>query len=493
MGDVRDDQISAVLRDANPWWLAAATGRSATDWVANHRMLRDRARYDLGYRSVVLDDVANGPIDDKLVVLTGPRRVGKSIAMIDTAATLCGRGDVDPRQVVHVPADDFTAQDLGRAFVLGRELTRSVDRPGPRRRVWLLDEVSGIPGWTATLKRLRDQSQVGDDTVITTGSRWVGAEDITANLFAGRAGTGSHRRIRHVLPLSFRDFLTVSGRDLPAPHSEPIWDLQSDHVRDVLESLAFLIDDYDLAWQAYLHSGGFPRAVYENVTNGAVSQGYLRDLEAWLIADLEQDESPDSVPLLLAAITDRATSPLNLTRTARDLGYGSRNQFDRRLKRLISTFAALECPQRDARGSAVGGAQAKYYLTDPILAWLPSRLRAGIVEPSSTTLTEMTLGTTLAAAIEELQEGRLAFGDTIGYQRTDSGQEVDLCPVSVPTSSGTRSTTPIESKWVTHGWRSEAKVVENKYQAGILATRNVLDLDNPAWAVPAPLVALMLR
>ena len=122
---MRDDQISAILREANPWWLAAATGRNATEWVGGHRLLRDRARYDLGYRSGVLDDVATGPVDDKLVVLTGPRRVGKSITLIDTAATLCERGDVDPRQIIHVPADDFSAQDLNRAFTLARDLRRA--------------------------------------------------------------------------------------------------------------------------------------------------------------------------------------------------------------------------------------------------------------------------------------------------------------------------------------------------------------------------------
>lgn len=105
----------------------------------------------------------------------------------------------------------------------------------------------------------------------------------------------------------------------------------------------------------------------------------------------------------------------------------------------------------------------------------------------------MTLGTSMALALHDLQEGRLTNGDTIGYIRTGSGQEVDLAPVTVPVPGGTRMTTPIESKWVSHGWRTEAKVVENKYHAGILATRSILNMDNPSWVVPAPLVALLIR
>jgi len=68
---MRDDQIGAVLRESNPWWLVPVMKTPSTGWTASHRMLRDRDRYDLGYRSPVLEDVAHDPVDDKLVILTG--------------------------------------------------------------------------------------------------------------------------------------------------------------------------------------------------------------------------------------------------------------------------------------------------------------------------------------------------------------------------------------------------------------------------------------
>jgi hypothetical protein len=39
---------------------------------------------------------------------------------------------------------------------------------------------------------------------------------------------------------------------------------------------------------------------------------------------------------------------------------------------------------------------------------------------------------------------------------------------------------------------SRAKVIENKYNAGVFATKSLLDLDHASWAVPAPIVALLL-
>jgi hypothetical protein len=97
--------------------------------------------------------------------------------------------------------------------------------------------------------------------------------------------------------------------------------------------------------------------------------------------DLDVDTPPESVPLLLQELAHRATSPLNVTRTAQTLGYSTRPAFDRRLSRPTSTFAALSCPQRGPDGALMPGSQAKGYLTDPIITWLPSQLRAGAPTP----------------------------------------------------------------------------------------------------------------
>jgi predicted AAA+ superfamily ATPase len=85
-----------MLTEANPWWRAAAAGQDPVEAVRSHRLIRDRARHDLGYRPSVLKDLATGTVGDSLVLLTGPRRVGKSVALLDLAAELCGRRDIQP-------------------------------------------------------------------------------------------------------------------------------------------------------------------------------------------------------------------------------------------------------------------------------------------------------------------------------------------------------------------------------------------------------------
>jgi len=322
---VRDDEIRARLGAINPWWRAAAAQTDPTAWAQDDRTLRYRAKYALGYRSTVLDDLPTEDLDDRLILLRGPRRVGKSVVLKDTALALCGRTDVDPRQVIYLPADAMTARDLTRAIVLGRELTRSVDlASGPARRIWLLDEVTGIDGWTSTLKYQRDNTAFGDDTVVCTGSSWSDTGEIERDLLAGRAGSGNARRLRLLHPMRFRDVIAVTRPAIPRPRPLAPWELQSEDARTSAADLELFADDLDLAWQAYLTSGGFPRAVAEHTRTGAVGAAFLDDLEAWLHRDVDRDGPMDSIPRLLAELHARSTAPLNRTAVASQLSYASR-------------------------------------------------------------------------------------------------------------------------------------------------------------------------
>jgi uncharacterized protein len=175
------------------------------------------------------------------------------------------RPDIDPRQLVYLPADGMRAKDLGRAIALGRALTRSVDQPATRLRVWLLDEVTSIDGWTTTIKYLRDNSIFGEETVVCTGSSWSETGDVERDLLAGRAGSSSVRRSRLLLPMGFRDVLKVTAHQIPLPVPVAPWNLQGQETATAAATLEPFTDELDLAWQAYLTSGGF-RAPYPNIT-----------------------------------------------------------------------------------------------------------------------------------------------------------------------------------------------------------------------------------
>jgi uncharacterized protein len=124
-----------------------------------------------------------------------------------------------------------------------------------------------------------------------------------------------------LLPMSFRDFLTITRPGIPLPNVVPPWHLQAKQVANSAEVMAPFADEPDFAWQAYLTSGGFPRAVSEHHHTCAVSESFLRDIESWLHIDVDREAPVDSVPLLMAELHAGSTSPLNRSKAAESLGY----------------------------------------------------------------------------------------------------------------------------------------------------------------------------
>lgn len=472
----------------NPWWRAAAAGADPLAWTATDRSLRVRQSYDLGYRSEVLDDVARAPLSSSLYLLRGPRRVGKSVALKDLIARLCVRPDLNPWQVIYLPVDTFSAQDLRRAVVLGTEATRAA---GSAPRVWVIDEITAVDGWTTEIKSLRDNTAFGDHCVVLTGSSAAGAAQAVRDLGAGRTGEAV-APFRLALPMSFRQFLTATAPELPTPGPFPPWAVQTDEVVDAVSALEAFTNELDLAWQRFLEAGGFPRAVFEHSQHGEVSDLFLREIEAWLTADVDPASPQDSVALLMSELQERATSPLNIRGMAEALGL-SRSFLTTRLNRVVSTFAGLWSHQVDDSGRRVSGAQSKLYPIDPLLGWLGHRLRAGAPAPDYTRLTEAALAVTVARVIEENGSGRWLAGDTVGYARTAGGSEVDLAPVPIAGPTGAEMTPPIEVKWVAAGWRPAANALARRYGRGIVATKTATDVSGQVWALPAPALSLLLR
>ena len=104
------------------------------------------------------------------------------------------------------------------------------------------------------------------------------------------------------------------------------------------------------------------------------------------LAKIDPDAPLESVPQLLVTLMERMTSPLDQQKTAAVAGFGSREAFGLRLQRLVNSHALLRCRHRLDDGRAVPRAHAKLYLTDPLLAWLPSALSPGLPRPAMTSL-----------------------------------------------------------------------------------------------------------
>ena len=478
---MRDDELRQILRARNPWWTLAASGRDPLGWVARDPVLEGARQVGIAYDPPVLADVA----PPGLYVIRGPRRVGKSVSCKRLVARQCAGPHTSPWQVIYLSADGLRTQDLRRTFTLGRELTAPAGL-GPR--LWVIDEITTIDGWVPLVKELRDNTELAFDAVVLTGSSAQDLAEARRSLGAGRTRVADPFRI--VLPMTFRQYLEVTGAPLPATDPVGPDQLMADISRRAVVALEPLVETLDLAWQQFLESGGFPRAVGESLHRGGVSDEFVFDLVSWLAADVEEGRA-DSVVRLLLELRDRMGAPLNVRHLAQSLGT-TRFHLEARLRRLIETFGAFWCPQLGRDDLPKPGSQAKLYLIDPLLARLPYLRDGSLEDADMTQLTESQLALELVRAIDRIAHDRFVEQRAVLYARAPGSGETDFAPVSIPAAGSPALTIPIECKWVSHKWKHAAMGIRRRYGHGILATKNVVDLSGDVWAVPAPILALLL-
>lgn len=364
-------------------------------------------------------------------------------------------------------------------------------RTGAGPLYWVIDEVSSVAGWPAAVKELRDNTALAHDAVVLTGSSAGDLAEARSALGPGRTGTAHPFRV--LLPMTFREYLRASRVPVPLPDPVTPDMLRSTTAASTIKDLAPFVDDLDLAWQQFNDIGGFPRAVADHLAHGDVSDGFVFDLLSWLAGDVEPDGPVESVLELLVELHRRTGSPLNQVQTAEALRI-SRDRLRVRCHRLVTTFAAHWCPQGDEQGVAVSGAQSKFYLTDPLLARLPTLRDPALPAPDATRLTESSLARELAQAIDRVHPDRFVEGRAIRYSRAGSGVEVDFCPVRIAVAGRPSRTVAVEAKWVSRQWRGETLAMRRRFGGGVLATKDLLDIADPeVWAVPAPIVALLLN
>jgi predicted AAA+ superfamily ATPase len=468
---MRDAEIAERLRDRNPWW------RSSRGWQEGDQNLREAAEAPFEYRPRALDGLRPGG----LYTLSGPRRVGKSLEVRRAIEELIDRG-VPPRNILYSSCDGFSLQDLRRLFRAGESLTRGVEGA----RWWFVDEITAVgAGWSSVVKDLRDDTPLRRDCVVLTGSSSRELREATKN-FAGRRGAGVERSDRLLMPVPFRDYCQLIGvAGLPEIGPLAPGDMLSKVARSAISELSFWVNELVDAWELYLRSGGFPRAIGDLLQTGDVTPGFVQDLWDVIRGDAIRATSLGDADLLnlLARVADGISSPLNASAIGREVGLGSHHAVNDRINDLAFAFQTWRCHQVDRHGRPNTGAQRKVYFIDPLIARLPSLRHAAHRTPDVTKLSEQQVGLALARAAAGGRADRFVAGETVMYERTKTGKEIDFVGAGQ---------VPIESKYVERSWKSEARTVASSHGRGILATRNVLDTDGEVWAVPACVVAWLL-
>lgn len=470
---MNDSQLRRLLTERSPW-------RARTDWEADDPDLRAAGRFSLDYEPDPLADVhAPG-----LYILRGPRRVGKSLELKRAVTRLLAAEGVDPKMVFYCSCDGLSRQDLRRLIAQGHSVTRTLRGV----HYWLLDEVTAVPGWSQTIKELRDQdTKFREACVVLTGSSARDLEQARKDLADRRGGIADSDRL--LLPMGFRAFCQALDGfdDLPTSIIRPR-DLMSTEAERAVSDLEPWSNALADAWELFLDIGGFPRAVGELLRDGAVSEGFIQGLWDVVLGDAIKATpmSEVDVTALLDRLALNLCSAINASSIARDVGLHGHQAAQSRIEGLVRAFLAWHCYRiRDGRPNTA--AQRKLYFVDPLIAQLAHRRNSRSSPPDSAKLTQQQIGLALTRAVSLHAPAAFVQTDRVMYERTATGAEIDFV--------GPDLEIPFECKYTDGSWRKEALTMKARHGRGVMVTRSPLltGAEEPIWAIPAGIFAWLLE
>lgn len=452
----------AQLQALNPWW-------TRPDWAASDPHLITAAAAPFTWRPQPFqpEDLDSGG----LFTLRGPRQSGKTTSLKRLAEQRTSAG---ARRTCYLSLQTvIDADDLVDA--IQRILRLWPEAAG--RWLFLLDEVTFVPGWARGVMFLRDTVlEFRDATVVVTGSS---AADLaaSASILAGRRGRIDRPLDRLHLPMSFREFVLATD-----PAIAPKTIIEADGFATVSPSLlaeasldAQALDD---RLAAFLACGGFPRSVSDMVTLGSVSDGTMEEAWRLVVSDVMRlGRSESTTQKLLARAVVSLGSLTNWTDLAGELDVSPQTA-GQYTDLLAASFVLLVLHQMDTKRQAGPSLRSrrKLYLVDPLYAWIAAR--QGGPAPTTAALVETVIAVALYRAIERAAVERFAVPTSLFLWRSSNDREVDFV-----VDRGRRLA--IESKYSSTITGKDRESLVKGFGGGIVVSRSTLDVDGPVRVIPA--------
>jgi len=472
---VNDGEMNRLLARLNPWWRDPA---DATSWEQDDPDLRKVRDASFEYEPQPLQGIE----PDGLYLLLGPRRIGKSVALKRKVSELLRVG-VSPRRIIHCSCDRMRAADLALLEHVGRNVATARET---EPRYWFLDEITAVAdGWPTELKRLRNETPLGNDCVVVTGSSSTDLQTARKEL-AGRHGKAINPN-RTLLPMSFRAFCCAVRPDLRP--NVPVVRAEGFLVegKAAAYDLQPWLNDLLALWEVFLGVGGYPDAVADYIHSQSVQPPSVD--QVWNVISgelmLRSTAAAAQTQTLLEQLVLRLTQPIKYRTLGAELGVAgvTARAF---VDVLVKAFIAWPLYQeKDLRPNVA--ALHKVYFLDPLIARLAAlRGATGAPSPDPSLLTEQQLGVALLRQFEARHLGEFSDFGQLLFMKTPSRSEIDFV-------SGRFPKLGFEGKYVDMNTKREAQTLASQLGQGVLATRAAVDLTQPVLEVPASFIAYLLN
>lgn len=462
--------VQRRLSLTNSWW------RDLT-WEDADPDLGAATRSGLDYTPDPLADLVPGG----LYTLRGPRRVGKSTEVKRAVSDLIHHG-VEPRRIAHAAVDSYRSRDL--EILIDAADTFLLPSTPETPRWWFIDEITSIKDdWPNAIKWLRDNHPTfRHDTVVVTGSSSARLDD-AEKAWAGRRGPAEHCD-RLLLPMSFGDFCRVTGLELPHVPRLDAAELSTPSAAAAIDALIPWLHELIVRWETYLDVGGYPAAVSGWKTDREVPASFIDSLWHAIRGEIIPDVMLTEVQTarLCAELALALTTPVSITAVANAIGI-TRDALATRWRHLERCYQIWPLYREDGMRPRLR-ARNKYYFSDPLLARIGARY-AHMQPPDLTMLNEQQIGLALLRNLGRRDHVHPVAHDRMLFYRSRTNAEIDFVSPEFKTLA-------FESKYVDANWGRELQTIKASGWYGILATRSGIDRGPTAWALPSPVVALLL-
>jgi predicted AAA+ superfamily ATPase len=336
------EKVKELLHFYNPWWVQKGIPEE---------LLPD-------YQRPVLDTLLSYLTLDRIIVIKGPRRTGKTTLMYQMAARLLENG-IKPENIFFLSFDDPTARlDIDEITKIYQQLTRQVFSK-QTTVYFFFDEIQFIDNWSFSIKRYFDRKL--PIKFIVSGS--------AASLIKKGAESLAGRTVEEViLPFSFYEYLIYHLRDGKLieviDELRGVFNFSKLPARDMLipyeTQIKIILDDY-------LQSGGFPHLlkVKEKILRlkllreDVIEKVIYRDL-----IELYQIKKPRVLENLFLYLASHSSELLNIANIANSLSL-SREYTERYIDYLRESYLIFKCRAYSKAAETRIRRMEKCYVSDP--------------------------------------------------------------------------------------------------------------------------------
>ena len=343
---ISEDEVYNGMRVENPWW-------AGKRYKSNVAGFPERS-YLAGFKKLVTQKAVH-----RSVILLGPRRVGKTVMILQTIEALLRQG-IKGDRIIYLSVDRPLYGQKRLEQLLNLHLKR-IDGPMDAQ-IWVFfDEVQYLANWEQELKSLTD---------LYRNIRFVASGSAAAALRQKSQESGAGRFTDYLLPaLTFDEF--VSFQRQPDASLEKLRQFMETGATN--ESMVRVQDIIFLntLFEKYLSYGGYPEAVLnEQVQEGMdrfvrediVDKILLRDLPSlYGISDTRE------LNRLFSTLCYNSAQEVSLEKLAMT-GAVAKNTLKRYIEYLEAAFLIRICARVDNNARTFQRQSSfKVYLTNPSL------------------------------------------------------------------------------------------------------------------------------